>query len=524
MANRPSLLDLGELARSEIERSISAPNLLTAQPWGEQIDFHKSNAIGRYLSGGNQGGKTHALVSEFLWLASDTHPYRQRPKTWGTGPFQGRIVCVDVDEGLYQILLPKFKQLTPRSMLIDGSWDKSWDPGKYILTFENGAFIDFLTYKMDLQKFGGVQRHAIGFDEEPPQDIFNESMPRLYRFKGIWIISATNTKGITWTYDSIIEPKWAGAKTHEKIDVFELDATKNPHLQVGMEERGPYQLAMSESERQIRDQGKIIAREGFVFPEFLNKPGEPGSHVVEHHWPGKGCRFYSSVDHGVKNATAWLWHAVYPDGSIFTFAEHFQSDLNIKQHAAIVKQREREWRQLNEGGYWFRGVDVRTGDPAMKQREGTSGMNPIQAYAMEGIGIYVDNIPRDVTVGIDKMHTYFALREDGTPTWTISNQCVNLIRELRKLQWDTYESTRAAYGHNPKEEVKKVDDHAFDSARYFATLMPNLTPGQNSLRSDEPAVTLNYSEVMVMLADQGYLGERYLSDYDDRNQVEYEEY
>ena len=57
MANRPSLLDLGELARSEIERSISAPNLLTAQPWGEQIDFHKSNAIGRYLSGGNQGGK-----------------------------------------------------------------------------------------------------------------------------------------------------------------------------------------------------------------------------------------------------------------------------------------------------------------------------------------------------------------------------------------------------------------------------------------------------------------------------------
>lgn len=512
--NRPSLLDLGERVREEIARSVDHPNLLAFQPWGQQIDFLTSCATGRYVSGGNQAGKTHALVAEFLYLASDTHPFKERPKAWGDGPISMRIICVDIQEGLEQILLPKFKELTPRSMLVDGSWEKSWDAGKLILTFENGSFIDFLTYKMDIQKFGGVQRHVIGFDEEPPQDIFNESMPRLYRYRGWWIISATNTKGITWTYDYIIEPARNGSERHKDIEVFELNALENPHLEIKTHERAPYQLAMSETERQIRDEGKIVAREGFVFPEFVNRPGEPNSHVVPHHWPKPGDRIYTSVDHGVKNATAWLWHAVSPDGHIFTFAEHFMSNLTVKQHAQIVLQKEREWRMMTGGYRWFKGVHIRTGDPAMKQREGTSGMNPIQAYAMEGIGIYVDNIPKDVGIGIDKMRGYFSLDPDGSPWWTISEECPNLARELRKLQWDTYESSRIAYGKNPKEEVKKVDDHAFDSARYFATLMPDLTPSNPRLQNGEKPVTLTYEQMMVLLAEQNPNGDHYRSDYE----------
>lgn len=516
---RPTLLELGERVRDEIERSINLPNLLAYQPQGKQIDFHKSTAIGRYVSGGNQGGKTHALVSEFLWLADDSHPYKQRPERWGHGPISMRLIAVDVQEGVLGILIPKFKQLTPRGMLIDGSWEKSWDEPNLTLTFANGSFVDFLTYKMDLAKFGGVQRHVIGFDEEPPQDIFNESMPRLYKFRGWWIIAATNVKGITWTADYIILPAMEVPKpsTHRNIDVFEINALDNRFLETKVSDRQDYNLAMSEAERKIRDEGKIVALEGHVFPEFNNAPDKPDSHVVPHRWPRPGDRIYTSTDHGVKNATCWLWHAVSPNGEIFTFAEHFMSNLSIKQHAAIVNKMERDWKIMDGGYRWFRSVSIRTGDPAMKQREGTSGMNPIQAYALEGLGIYVDNIPKDVGIGIDKMHDYFRKRDDlnpPRPTWTISENCPNLIRELRKLQWDTYESSRVAYGKNPKEEVKKVDDHAFDSARYFATLMPDLAPHAGALPGDDETVTLSYADMLVHLVDQGYDFKPRLKDYE----------
>jgi len=511
---RPSLLDLGERVRDELDRSINLPNLLAYVPQDQQLEFHTSQAVGRYVSGANQAGKTHSLVAEFLWLASNTHPFKPRPEQWGTGPISMRIICVDIMEGLNDILIPKFKELTPRNMLIEGSWEKSYDDKNLKLTFDNGTFIDFLTYKMDPLKFGGVQRHVIGFDEEPPQDIFNESMMRLLKFGGWWLISATSTKGITWTYDLLIEPSQRRDPRYKEVATFEFTAKQNTHLYAQGEKRLVYGLAMSEAERLIREEGKITAREGFVFPEFRNAIGEKGSHVVEHRWPKPGDKIYTSTDHGVKNATAWLWHAVSPNGDIYTYAEHFMSGLTIKQHSAIVKKMERDWTLLQEGYRWFKGVSIRTGDPAMKQREGTSGMNPIQAYAMEGLGLYVDNIPHDVGIGIDKMRSYFQIRPNGTPTWTISENCTNLIRELRKLQWDTYESTRLAYGKNSKEAVRKVDDHAFDSARYFATIMPDLSPLVPGLRGDGEVVTLSYQDMMVHLVDSGYDFQPRLQDYE----------
>jgi hypothetical protein len=132
-------------------------------------------------------------------------------------------------------------------------------------------------------------------------------------------------------------------------------------------------------------------------------------------------------------------------------------------------------------------VDHRTGDPAMKQVNAVTGTSILQEYLRSGIAIYTDSVPKDPAIGIEKMQQYFkmygqVLDEEGKvvfpgrPMWYITEDCVNFIKELKNLQWDKYESKKLQFKNNRKETVQKKNDHAFDSAKYFATFMPDLAP------------------------------------------------
>ncbi len=72
---------------------------------------------------------------------------------------------------------------------------------------------------------------------------------------------------------------------------------------------------------------------------------------------------------------------------------------------------------------------------------------------------------------------------------------------MKKLRWSTYSSDKMAYEMNKQEVVHKKDDHAFDSARYFATTRPDLTPFVESRGSEEPATTLRYEELLLKMRE-----------------------
>jgi phage terminase large subunit-like protein len=493
---QPTLEELLNEATGLLEQSIIAPSILNfgGKPYPEQDRFFASDKDGRFISGGNRGGKTDAAVVDAIWTATNTHPHRHRPARWGQGAVQLRFVTVDIAKGVEQILLPKFKRWLAPSMLIDERWDKSWDGKNLILTLANGSSIDFVTWGMDMMKLGGVPRHGIYFDEEPPRHIFNESLFRLLDYRGYWVIAATPTKGMGWTYDLIWEPaNTPGHYLEDKIATFTLSAEANPYNQATSDDMDFYSLGMDEEERKIRRSGEFVARSGLVFPS-INQ--DPAKYIAEPRIPPRNWSWYSSVDHGLNNPTAWLWHAVSPAGGIITFAEHYQSEMVVAEHAAIVKGRE-----LAFG----REPDVRVGDPALKQRSGITGTNIIQEYGRHGINIGVEGIPRDVLPGIEKMQAYFRIREDspwgpGRPTWVISANCVNFLRELKKLRWATYDSEERAYELNRQEVVHKKDDHAFDSARYFSTLMPDLYVPVEKPTESTPE-TLDYAQFLSTLSE-----------------------
>jgi phage terminase large subunit-like protein len=480
MAKTVATLDgLFSDALGGLRLGLERPNIYGYVPYPEQEAFHRNEKIGRYLAGGNRGGKTDAMVAEMVYVAIDEHPFFKRPESWGTGPLQLRCFVVDVKKGVDQILIPKLKRYIPTSFLIEGDWEKSWDTQGLVLTLTNGTTIDFLTYGMGLEKMGGVPRHMIFFDEEPPQHIFTESLMRLIDFRGRWVIAATPVEGIGWTYDLLWEPGINRPENPRSPGCFTLSAAKNPHLKTAREDFSLYSVGMDEEEQKMRFEGEFVARSGRIFPDFSSELHcvDPEDYFPKG-IPPENWRWYSSVDHGLNNPTAWLWHAVSPRGDIITFAEHYQREMTVPEHARVVHEIERVLGRV---------PDYRTGDPAMKQRSGITGTNVLQAYSDEGLHIGVEGIPHETKIGIGIMRTYFKPLRTGSywgpgrPKWVIAYACTNFIKELLKLRYASYEGQKANYDKNKLEEVHKKDDHAFDSARYFATLMPNPSPPEPTM-------------------------------------------
>lgn len=503
-AQDDSLLGLLDHVTTKLDQSLHRPNINRYTPYKPGQDaFHRSECIGRYMSAGNRAGKTTAAVVEAIWWGTNTHPYLKRPERWGKGPLRMRFVVVDVDKGVHGIILPELRRWTTASMLINGSFEDSWNNTTLTFTFSNGTTIQFLTHGMDLDKHGGTAMHLIFFDEIPPKSVFNENMMRLVDYEGLWVIAATSVDGMGWTYELLWEPaaEAIAAGLPTDVGIFELSQKDNPHLQTSLDARGKYYVGMDEAERAIREDGSFVPRSGRVFPHW-----NVHDHVLpEHLQVPAGWRLYSSADFGFNNPTAWLWHAVSPDGRVYTFAEHYQSRMTVEQHSRVVKAKE-GFMRINPDRI------IRLGDPAGKQRYGTTGTSYISEYANNGIYIGTEGIPHEVSIGVEKMQQYTRLERlngwgPNKPRWMISPECVNLIRELKKLRWASYESAKKTDDTNRQETVHKKDDHAFDSTRYFFTSMPDLSPSvdevREAYREDHAGQEMSFEQVMSQLSQDG---------------------
>jgi phage terminase large subunit-like protein len=454
--------DMLDQLATGLESQATEPNLYGYHPHDHQVTFHESTTAGRLFIGGNRSGKSVGGVVEDLWWVTKRHPYLELPE----GPIRGRVVGSDFPNGVNTILLPIFKRWVIPSDLVNGSWEDSWSErgveGEKTLHFANGSFLEFRSCDQELVKHAGTSRHFVHFDEEPPSSIFNENLLRLADTNGRFWITMTPIDGMTWVYEDLFMPATTGANLD--VTVIQVSSYDNPHVTVeGLSKATAF---LDEDEKKARLYGQFTPKGGLVYKDFTES-----AHVLEETpWvPPPGWRIYTSTDHGVNNPTAWLWHAVSPTGEVVTFHEHYASDMTISEHAQVVKQYEKDkpWT-----------VWVRTGDPAMHQRNGESGMSVIQLYAKEGLGIGTKGVPHEVTIGVDRVRQYLKTNtRSGTPWWQVSRQCTNLIREMRALHWKTYESSKLADSNNPIERIQKKNDHACDALRYFFTLMPVLTPG-----------------------------------------------
>lgn len=450
-----------------LSQSARKPNIYGYEPHDKQILFHSSPKKGRQYVGGNRSGKTTGGIAEDIWWLTGTHPFIQTPEP----PVIGRICTVDFKNGVDKIILPNLRQWLPPSALINGSWEDSYHSAKHVLKLANGSELEIMSYEQDLDKFAGVPRHFVHFDEEPPKNIFGECKARLVDYNGRYWLTMTPVDGMTWTYDEIFEP---GINGDPLIDVIIVDMTDNPHI--SQDAINDFLANLDEEEKIIRGKGTYIAIGGLVFKYFNSERT-----VIDPAVPrGRGWTYYQSLDHGFNNPTAWLWHAVHSDGTVVTFDEHYKSEMTVEQHAKLVLAKEQHYReQFGISPY------LRVADPAIKQRSAVTGYSIQIEYSLQGIDLALGQL-RSVDAGLNRMNTYLL-----NGKWFITSNCTNLLKEMRKYKRKTFMSAKMADRNNKQEDPMKKDDHAIDSARYFFSYMPELkpiVPGESpSMTRDEVA-------------------------------------
>ena len=427
------------------------PNVLNYKPHAKQETFHRSQKRRRLYIGGNRSGKSVGGVVEDIFYLTGKHPYKTTPPP----PVRGRVVCVDFKHGVHQIILPLFAQWLPLSELKGGSWEKAYNKEMNQLTLENGSTCEFMSYEQDLEKFAGTSRHFTHFDEEPPKPIWTECLARLIDTAGDAWVTMTPVEGMTWVFDDLYTP---GTKDDEFIDVVEIEMTQNPYI--AESEVSLYKSGLDKDEAKARITGKFVAIGGVVFKKF-----DTDVHVIDAVIPPFDWEWYVSIDHGFNNPTAFLWHAVSPSGKVITFAEHYESEKTVDQHAAIFHAR---------NAVLGRSPDYVVGDPAMSQRNGVTGVSIFEEYAKYGVHIAASN--NDVPAGIAIMNRYLNHDKDTKPLWNITENCPNLIHEMGRLRWKKWASKKQQADNNKHDVIHKKDDHACDSARYFFTFIPHLEP------------------------------------------------
>ena len=478
MPRAKPVLSLTEMLRgavTELKSATQMPTLLTYQPHDKQCIFHESQLREKIFLGGNRSGKTVANVMECIWWLTKKHPHNEYVKNLDE-PVRGRFVGVSFADGMDKIAIPMFKAAIPKSELIDGEWNKSWDSYRKILTLANGSFMEFMSYEQDLEKFAGTSRHFVAYDEEPPQHIFNECRMRLLDTKGYWWISMTPLEGLTWIYDTIYEP-WQQGKRPLTL-VIEIYTTENPHIDAA-EVDIAVGSTMSESEAEARKRGTFVEVGGKVYKDL-----NPVLHKRQDFKLDPSMTIYASYDHGWRHPAAWLWHAVEPNGHVTTFHEIIVSEHTIETLSAMVKAFEKE--TLAPLGM---SVVMRPADPATNQHSGINGMSILSTYAEYGIYLATEGINRDISVGLNKIMQYLRVDPDPAskrPFWQYTPNCVILERQMQHLHWEKYASRKMEYNKAPKNKVADKEDDGPDSLRYFFSFMPELYIPQTEEKREFP--------------------------------------
>jgi phage terminase large subunit-like protein len=446
--------EMVSLLTSSLRQTAHTPSIVAYKPLDHQLRFHKSPKKGRAFIGGNRSGKTVGGGTEAVWWLTGKHPHRKIPE----GPIRGRIAAVDFLMGVNKIVLPEIKKWIPPSELIKGSWEESYHKAENTLTLANGSTCEFMSYDQDLDKFAGTSRHFCWFDEEPPEDIFNECMLRLVDTDGDWWLTMTPLIDMSWTFDRIYE-KWKN-KQNLNLEVFEVDTLENTYIKSDVLDN--LMEGIAEDEQAARKSGTYSMHMGLVYKDcFTHDNVLEDILESDQLWPVVQSRWghFLMLDHGYANPTAVLFGAFDHDGRVIIYDEYYQTKKLVHENAEAILARIEELK--------IRPSYI-VGDPSIRNTDPISGGSIHIEYAENGVHISLGN--NDVTAGISRVRSRFK-----NNLLFVTSRCEKTLWELNRYRWDKFSSSKIAQKKNLKETPVKKDDHAMDALRYGIVSRPALS-------------------------------------------------
>ena len=452
----PSFDEIALLAESFLRETAQSPGIISYRPHNSQLKFHTSEHKEKLYIGGNRSGKTVATVTEAVMRLIGEHPYREIPDP----PIRGRGVAVDIEDGIKKIILPELAKWVPRKYLINDSWEDSYDKQSRTLSLNNRSFLELMSYEQDVEKFAGTSRHFTFFDEEPPEDIFNECLMRLVDTDGDYWISMTPLIEMTWIKSRIYDP-WA--KGDDSIYVLEVNTEENPHISVQALDR--ITRGLSEEEQEARRSGKFITHTGLVYgtsfsPKDYTDGGNVIHDIVDHHFYEytRNWSHFACMDHGYANPAVFLFGCFDSDGRIIIYDELYETRKIVKEMAQLYLQR-------------IEMLGVRpvycVGDPSIRNTNAITRTSIQTEYMEHGIPIALGH--NDVRAGIARVQNRF--KEN---LLFVTRRCEETLKEIANYRWGRFASSKIEARSNKKETPLKKNDHCMDALRYGIMSRPAL--------------------------------------------------
>lgn len=441
------------------------------------LHMHLSDKPIRVASGGNQSSKSHGMVMELIMMATGKIPFCFDPNSrwfkWRLPekryqhdkPKNVRVVGFDWENDVVKNLLPKFRDLSPRECLLNGSFDKSYVAGESTLHYtEKGkplGSVEFMSNKQDLASFGGPPRDAVGFDEEPFHEVYKENLMRMTTAKNFEVLMAsTPVNGISWAYDELYS-KWLAGDA--SIDYFQYCSVANPYA--NLDSLVQIMNGLTYEEKKMRLLGEFISLSGLVYGRLFDK----NVHVIEPFETGcncgqtthtDGCPFlnflgYLGVDpHMVKDSTAALCFIDREDN--FYVDTCYKSGVNIDQFrtdiATLLAAKRMAWSVFDPSSdstiTVFNGLNIfklctKNPNPFVRARKGEKYHGSIAA-------------------GVQTIKQRLEINEKTKrPKFFIMNRPENqlLIRSMKTLQRDAY-ANEDVKGQKDKIQEGVHDHHA----------------------------------------------------------------
>jgi phage terminase large subunit-like protein len=412
--------------------------------------FHAAWHPLKAFFGGNRAGKTTTAIVDDLIQMSPREllpDYLQAYKQWEC-PFYCRVMTPDMNRTMRPVIHQKLREWTPKDLLKGGSFDKSYDKSSECLRLECGCRFDFLSYEMDLDKFGGAALHRCHYDEEPPASIRKECLMRLIDYNGQEVLSMTPLKGLTWTFREV----WKS--TDPNVFKLKVSMHANPTLSGAARDRILGAVA-DEKERAAREFGDFMHESGLVYPMWrqmlvpFRRAGDFGRDIVV------------AIDPGVRYCG--LTFVAYDEkGDSFTFAARKLEDAIVADYAAEISQ------VLVEYGLRFDDVEF-VADPAAAERAKTDGTTVFDELASEGIYAAKGNNSLKAGVLEIRRRMRFATALIADPDQGGDTQA--LCDELEEYVIDVDEDS-----DDGEFRTVKMKDHCADSWRYNHMQRPWMPP------------------------------------------------
>jgi len=292
----------------------------------KHLRLHKSLRKIRAMLGGNRAGKTWWGTVEVLWTIYGCHPYFEP----FTPPVRVRICCVDEQHGIKEIILPTFKQFLP-----EGSYEYKVEPKTLDIQTGDGytAHIKFLTYEMDLDKFGGTSQHLVWMDEEPKTRAqFVQNLMRTIDVRGRMVLTMTPLFGMTWAFDEILEGD-PNIVDYETISIY--DNKYLPADEIALVEK-----TVDPDMADAVLYGRFVSPTGMVYKEFCNEHLKDPLEKVPSEWMViLGIDTHESM----RNPQAAIFVAITPDNEYIVFDE-IQEECLIGDLAKRILDRLEYWK------------------------------------------------------------------------------------------------------------------------------------------------------------------------------------